>query len=324
MLDCIRTQTPTELIGHQKLVGLTAKWESGNDMEMVRSIDAKSPFGTYQLSGLGRFMWRLAEWRFFSLAVRKAVRSVVGRYFGGPFDEEVEGIRFRTYPTDNYDDRKIISKRRLPERLEHKVLTPYLKPGVTFVDVGANIGTYSLYAAELGANVFAIEANPASAEKLAFNIRVNRYNKVELARTAVGEVSDKMQLWSESSNSGFSTLVKELTKGKWNGNWRPTEVTIQPLKEILKNCKMETKMVLKLDVEGFEDRVLLPYLNSSKPSKWPSVVLLETNCRDHWNVNLLDVLARVGYETKAETVDNKLMELRTPRIMAEMDHGSSH
>ena len=71
----------------------------------------------------------------------------------------IDGLKFRLYPGENYDDRKILARQRLPEREEHTLVGNLLKPGAVFVDIGANVGTYALFAARRGARVLAIEGS---------------------------------------------------------------------------------------------------------------------------------------------------------------------
>lgn len=269
-------------------------------------VDTTSPFGTYRARGLARFAWRLADWHDLAPTLRKKLRAVVARLFAGPFDTEVEGIRFRLYPGSNYDDRKILARQRLPERAERRFLAAYLRPGTVFVDVGANVGSYSLAAARCGATVLAVEANPETAGRLAFNIAANGLAGIDLATVAVGERRGTMELWSEPSNCGFATLLPDLTE-EWQGDWRPRQVRVEPLAEILVSHGVTRVDVLKVDVEGYEDRVLLPYIRSADPSGHPGAILLETNCREHWQEDCLAVLAASGYRVEGETKDNVLL-----------------
>lgn len=269
-------------------------------------VDTTSPFGTYRARGLARFAWRLADWHDLAPILRKKLRAVVARLFAGPFDAEVEGIRFRLYPGSNYDDRKILARQRLPERAERRFLAAHLRPGTVFVDVGANVGSYSLAAARCGATVLAVEANPETAGRLAFNIAANGLAGIDLATVAVGERRGTMELWSEPSNCGFATLLPDLTE-EWQGDWRPRQVRVEPLAEILVSHGVTRVDVLKVDVEGYEDRVLLPYIRSTDPSGHPGAILLETNCREHWQEDCLAVLAASGYRVEGETKDNVLL-----------------
>ena len=227
-------------------------------------MDTTSPFGTYRAEGLVRLAWGLADRHDLSAGLRKRIRALVARVFKGPYDTEADGLKFRIYPGQNYDDRKILAKGRLPEKAEHKLLQPHLKDGTVFADVGANIGSYSLFAASCGAEVLAVEANPDTAAKLAFNLKANGLTNVRVAEVAVGDSEGTLQLWSEPSNCGFATLVEDLTTGEWAGDWSPREVRVCPLTAILAEKGLSRIDVLKVDIEGFEDRAVMTYLRASE------------------------------------------------------------
>jgi len=50
-----------------------------------------------------------------------------------------------------------------------------LKPGDLFVDVGSNVGSYALWAGDLGAEVIAIEPSPDAARRLRENVSLNNF-----------------------------------------------------------------------------------------------------------------------------------------------------
>lgn len=278
-------------------------------MSATARPDTSSPFGTYRAEGLVRLAWGLADRHDISAFLRKRIRSLVARLFGGPYDTVVEGLKFRVYPGANYDDRKMLARGRLPERAEHGLLAPLIHRGAVFVDVGANVGTYSLFAAAAGARVLAVEASEETAEKLAFNIAANGAGSITLVRTAVGDREGELSLWREPSNAGFATVVEDLTTGEWAGNWSNVTVPVRPLLDVISEAGLERVDVMKLDVEGFEDRVLLPYLRTASRDLWPRAILIETNCRPHWAEDCLTHLALLGYAKAGETRDNILFRL---------------
>ncbi len=278
----------------------------------LSTADTTSPFGTYRAEGLGRMLWRLADEHRLVKPLRKGLRRFAARHCGGPYDAEVEGLRFRLYPGENYDCRKMIARRRLPERAEHEALAAFLKPGAVFVDVGANIGSYALFAAARGATVIAIEANPSTADRLSFNIRANAdvepcRNNIRVMRQAAGECTTKARLWSEPSNCGFATMAEELTGGEWAGDWRAVDVEVRPLADMLKDAGVSRVDVLKVDVEGLEDQVLLPFLDALAPGNRPLTVMCETNCSDIWAGDCRAALAAAGYRPILETNDNVIV-----------------
>ena len=67
-----------------------------------------------------------------------------------------------------------------------RVWQRWLRPGDLFVDVGANVGTYSIIAAELGANVIACEPDPDTFDLLAENAALNDY-RLDLHRVALSD-----------------------------------------------------------------------------------------------------------------------------------------
>ncbi|MET1413157.1 FkbM family methyltransferase [Roseibium sp. HPY-6] len=277
--------------------------------EAAAHLDTRSPFGTYPAERMVRAAWRLADRHDLSRGLRKRIRSLVARFFKGPYDLEADGLKFRIYPGENYDDRKILAKGRLPERAEHTLLEPHLQDGTVFVDVGANIGSYAVFAARRGAEVVAIEANPQTAHKLSYNVRANELDNVTVVNSAVGPKDDSLPLWHEPSNCGFATFVKDLTTGEWASDWSPTYVNVRPLTAIADQQGLKRIDVLKVDVEGFEDRVVLPFLRHADKPMWPRVILLETNCRPYWSEDCLPELANRGYEVTGRTNDNMVFEL---------------
>ncbi|MDJ0931084.1 FkbM family methyltransferase [Breoghania sp.] len=213
-----------------------------------------------------RLAWRLIDGGGFRAKLRRTAGGFISRMFPGPFDAEVDGLKFRLYPGENYDDRKILAHARLPEQSEHVLFGGLLRPGTVFVDIGANVGTYALFAARRGARVLAIEVALATAEKLTFNIAANGagdgastgngLGAIDVAHTAVGEEPGQLTLWFSGTDCGFVTFAGEFADGQ-AGIWTATEVPVRPLADVLHEAGIVRPDVMKIDVEGFEDRVLM-------------------------------------------------------------------
>jgi hypothetical protein len=65
---------------------------------------------------------------------------------------------------------------------------------------------------------------------------------------------------------------------------------------------------IKIDVEGFEDKVLIPYLSSVPRSLYPNSVILEANVGS-WQADLIGVLKNAGYQTSGELAHNGIFVL---------------
>jgi len=87
----------------------------------------------------------------------------------------------------------------------------YLKPGMTFVDVGANIGSHTLHASRLvgrTGKVFSIEADPKTFDLLQRNIRSNGVTNAHLLNRCVSDKKAEV-LFNVDSNSARSSLVRQ-------------------------------------------------------------------------------------------------------------------
>lgn len=141
-------------------------------------------------------------------------------------------------------------------------LTSWIKdrllPGDVFIDVGANIGYYSLLASKLvgeSGKVVAVEALPQIFNTLANNIKVNSANNVRPVNMAVWDKEEMLQIFTEpSSPSGTTTLVEQ-----WADQWHLQafcRVPAAPLPAILSADEVNRARLIKIDVEGAEWHVI--------------------------------------------------------------------
>ncbi len=241
--------------------------------------------------------------------MRKWFRKRLARRFPGPFDIETEGIRLRAWPAENRCDRVVTGKGELPERPERQLIEPLLKPGMTFVDVGANVGIYSLFVSMKTAgraNVLALEPHPRTFAKLKCNCVLGGFGNVRAVNLAAGPKQDQAALYNDGGgNIGGASLLAEAA-----GDARSVAVQIAPLAEILQDNGIKHIDLLKADIEGFEDRALKPLFDDEKLKHvWPDAILLETVHEALWNSNLIAVLTDRGYKIDGRTEENVLLKL---------------
>ncbi|MEU7150022.1 FkbM family methyltransferase [Streptomyces sp. NPDC045456] len=142
-----------------------------------------------------------------------------------------------------------------------------LRPGDVFVDVGANIGYYSLLASRLvgekGA-VVALEASPDFHRVLRKQVVINGCRNVRAVNAAISDREEMLTFTLASShNMGANSIVP------YAGEAESTfEVAAQPLSEVLSADELARARVIKIDVEGAEGSVvrgLVPLLDQLRP-----------------------------------------------------------
>ena len=128
-----------------------------------------------------------------------------------------------------------------------------LQPGDGFVDVGANIGYFSLFAArQVGptGSVVSIEASPEIFALLAANITRNRSN-IRALNFAASDQPGRLKLFAgDDGNCGSSTIAGA------PGAKAKTEVEAAPLDTLLTSDEIAKARLIKIDVEGAEAAVV--------------------------------------------------------------------
>lgn len=135
-----------------------------------------------------------------------------------------------------------------------------LRPGDTFVDVGANIGCVSALASRLvgpRGTVVAIEPSPAVIAALQETLTSNDLTNVRLVAAAVSDRDHELPLFAGPCyNIGATATVGH------SGLREQGRVRAAPLGSLVTREELATARLIKIDVEGAEDRVLAGMLAS--------------------------------------------------------------
>ena len=143
------------------------------------------------------------------------------------------------------------------EEFETKLFLERLNEKMTVVDVGANIGYYTLLAAKRVKKVIAIEPDKECREILKINVEKNNFKNVKIIEKAAGRKKEKRYLIRDKKNMGNSrikpTPISSLDKEGGINNYNI--VITNSLDNMLKN---EQKIgLIKIDVQGWEPEVIL-------------------------------------------------------------------
>lgn len=221
----------------------------------------------------------------------------------GPLDVNYQGASFRFHHQGSATERgALLNPDYNIEEL--RFLRAHVRDGGVFVDVGANVGTYALaMARDVGTDgkVIAIEPHPVTHARLAFNHAASGYSQVKLVQAAAAAEDGELLIETDGDNLGASHIVSGDASGK------AIAVPSRRLQRILDEAGVARVDALKIDVEGYEDRVLTGFFREAPQTLWPRAVVIEHLSRDEWQDDCIaDMLAR-GYAAAGRTRSNTML-----------------
>ncbi|HWH13666.1 MAG TPA: FkbM family methyltransferase [Miltoncostaeaceae bacterium] len=220
---------------------------------------------------------------------------------GGRVRAHVNGCRM-DLDLDEYVQRRIYY--RAHEVPEARWVRRLLRPGDLVVDVGANVGFFTLLAAAAvgpGGRVHALEPIPANAEVLERNLALNGLRNVAVRRAAAGDHEGEIRLGLDHPDPGERGVSGHYTEG---GAREAIAVPVVTLDALLAGGP--PARLVKIDVEGAEPRVLAG-MARTLGDRPPDALLLEVNpaalARQGFSVpDMLDPLTEAGYRLRGVTV----------------------
>lgn len=144
-----------------------------------------------------------------------------------------------------------------------------------FIDVGAHHGQYSLRAARAllprGGRVFAFEPTPANASALLHNAGLSGLTNIDLFTFALSDNAAVLRMVTQyATNTGGARLFSDQDAPD---RGVAVHVAVRPFAEVVGSIPAEAFDIVKIDVEGFEARVLTSLFATSAPR--PRHILLE-------------------------------------------------
>jgi FkbM family methyltransferase len=260
----------------------------------------QKPFGAYAPNALQRAVIAAAHGSGLKRgAFRPWLSRIVSLLGSGPIDTTYQGASFRLHHLASGTERGALFNPdyNLPEL---DFLREHTPRGGTFVDVGANVGTYAVSLAKhVGDNgrVIAIEPHPVSSARLAFNARASHLGNLSLVAAAAGDVDGTLMIETDGHNLGASHISE-------TGGFK---VPAHRLLTILRDAGVTHVDALKIDVEGYEDRVLTGFFREAPEQLWPKAVAIEHLERKVWLHDCIKDMVGLGYGIAGKTRSNTLL-----------------
>jgi FkbM family methyltransferase len=227
------------------------------------------------------------------------------------FDVLRWGLRLRLHPLRNGCEKGALFTPQMyeaPERVQLFAEIDKAKAAgraFVFLDIGANVGLFSFLVASYAgssADILAVEPESENLKRLRFNIAANPGVPIRVVPVALGETAGKVALEIDQRDKG-GTHMRDLIADDHSGG---VIVECRTLLDVLKQEQIRTIDALKIDVEGAEDKILLPFFRDADKSLWPNFILIE-DASKLWRSDLFSFLEKEGYVIVARTKLNVIM-----------------
>lgn len=266
---------------------------------VAASIDA---WGTQRPSLLASLCIGAIKYKLAHGAFKRPFRNML-RAYGRPLDITVRGLKLRCRFGDNHTENSLVEGKTRSDIENIQRFISCVGPGDTFIDIGANCGIYSLFAARKvgpkGRGV-AIEPIPDMADRARFNLESNGLENVSLAQCAVGAEHATLDLFVNAKQLGKTSSTQSHGSSS-------VSVRVAPLLSIAEAEGLARIDALKIDVEGHEDQVLMPFFTSAPEALWPRFILMEHAHSARWRGDLMGQAAQCGYAVIEKTETDTLL-----------------
>jgi FkbM family methyltransferase len=228
-------------------------------------------------------------------------------------DVERWRLRMRLHPRDNGCEKNLLFTPQMYEPPEREELAREIagvagRPFV-FVDIGANVGLFSLFVAATAhaVRILAIEPEPGNFARLAFNIAANPGLPITPLALALGETEGTARILLNARDRGGTRMAAAGTGTLAGETWAGgVEVRCRPLLAVVTDAGLTGIDALKIDVEGAEDKVLVPFFRDAPAALWPGLIVIEDSSAE-WASDLFALLASKGYQVSSRSRQNVML-----------------
>ena len=170
-----------------------------------------------------------------------------------------------------------------------------------FVDMGSNIGLYSQPMASAAPNgkTISIDANPLMAMRLKFNANASGLSNLDMVSTAVSDTDGCGSLVIRKNDVAIVAVDETKNEG----------IPIRTLSSILDEKNVKTIHGLKIDIEGHEDKALVPFLMNAPYEQLPKRIVIEHPTADADYPGCTKAFEELNYQLVGRSRNNSFYKL---------------
>ena len=244
------------------------KWRSLSNDEQTATIKYDHiEFGTFAPSYLQKIFIFIGQNSFLKRGLfRQRYSRMIFSLRKGPLDIYFKKCAYRIYGENNLIEYGILLDQKY-NCLDLEFLLEGSNIDSNFVDLGSNIGLYSqpLALASPHGIVLSIDANPLMKSRLLFNIKATAVKNIQFVLSAVSNKIGKGSLKIRKDDIAIVAVDETIQ----------SNIKINTLENIIKENNLKSIYGLKIDIEGHEDKALVPFLLNTTESLLPKKIVIE-------------------------------------------------
>jgi len=261
--------------------------------------DVTRPWGSYAPTALQRMLIGLTRRTFLQ---RGNLRRIMSKWIvsiAHPLDITFRGCGFRIDGRNNLIEWGLLTRPSYNATELDFLCGVMDDPAAVGVDIGCNIGLYTLPMAKTGGRVIAIDANDKMIERLNFNTQATELTNVTPVCTAVGDHDGQVDLHIRRDDVAIVNVV-ESDAGS---------IPMRTLAGVLAEAGVTRVDALKIDIEGHEDAALVPFLDGATQAMRPKRIVIEWVDASGDYPGCAAAFKRHGYRLITRTRNNSLYQL---------------
>ena len=270
-------------------------------------VDNSSSFGQYEPNFIVKiiiYITRKIGTSWFSKRLIFLFRKIAILLSRDCIDTNLFGAKLRLYTKGNISEKRALFSPQIFEKDERDFIKSRCKDNSVFIDIGSNIGLYSfsvgsVYKEFKNTKIFSIEPHPSLFQRLKYNALQNKDIPINPREIALMDKSGEFKLDTPDENLGQGKISNA-------GNQK---VIGKNLIDFIKDEKIENISAMKIDVEGNEESVIIPFIENANKKLLPLIIIIENN-KSSWKTDLIKLLEEKGYLIKKKTRMNYILELK--------------
>ena len=213
--------------------------------------------------------------------------------------------------------------RGMREREETRMIQKTLRPGMTVIDIGANIGYYAMMEARAvtgTGHVYAIEPEPHNVELLHLNVKLNGYHHINVFQAGMSDETGMAKLYV-SDHSNLHNLLRPLRAKNIDS---VIDIKVYRLDDFIEEQNIDPSDIsfIRMDIEGYEVKALSGMQKILRIAKSLHLFIefhpqYIEGITDYSLESTLDFLASLGFEIRYATAtahDGYLIKFRNITI----------